>query len=365
MIGHPCWFITVFLFAGCAVLDRTEVRGYSEILAWQLGSILNDVRELTLREEAERPREIAEYIAAQMHGIQPVFGDSLIFSLPGSRRIIRKTELGNIRESGQMYWAFPQSGTGEYTITTLSSSSLPKEGAAALIPQQELTSDRIHEFIRQGAKVILSVGPVYQQLASEAVMDALVISIQTEVLASVTGLPLDSIVTGELPDEYILPDPLHAKVEIENCMSPLNVMGFIAGQDPRYASELIVVAADPLWIPPSGGFSSWIPTAILIELVRKYSEGSARMAFPKQSILFVAGTGAALHVIFEYPVWPQQYIKAIITLGRHGNGFMQQGSIPLIAAPIFAGKEPEDLEAWLTQYLKNLDTMLHTMHERE
>ena len=40
-------------------------------------------------------------------------------------------------------------------------------------------------------------------------VDVLVVEINPEVLASVTGLPADSITEGMLSVEYILPDPVH------------------------------------------------------------------------------------------------------------------------------------------------------------
>ncbi len=144
-------------------------------------------------------------------------------------------------------------------------------------------------------------------------------------------------------------------------------MGFIAGRDPRYASQLIIVVADPAWISVDSDSSQWMPSAILLELARKYAAGRIEEVFPRRSLLVAAGTGAALHAVFEYPVWVRQNIHAVIALGGSGNGHVQvdRDTIPIFGYSFPEIHDPANLEAWITTVLEQVHDTVQQLDDQE
>lgn len=358
-VSYWGYFSLALFIAGCATLDQVGSENYSNPSLWQPSDVIQDVRQLVLQQESGQPRDIATYMAARMVGVQPIFGDSLIFPLQGSRRVIRGGRLGNAIGLGESFWPDPRSGSGAYTITEIIS---PEDSAvsgrsAIVLPKQLLTSDRIHQLVRRGTKVILSIGDVTPRLASTTGTSALVLETTPSALAGISGLSTDSIAIGVLPrGGYVIPEPISVEARIDTHEFPLNVMGFIAGQDPQYASQLIIVTADPAWISVESDSSRWMPSAILMELARKYAATQIERVFPRRSLLVATGTGAALHAVFEYPVWVRQNIHAVIALGHSGTGYVQVGrdTIPIFGYSFPEIQDPENLEVWITTILEQI-----------
>lgn len=359
-------FFLVLFIAGCAILDQADSEDFSNLSLWQPVDVIQDARQLALQQESGQSRDIAEYMAARMIGVQPIFGDSLIVPLQGTRRVIQGGRLGNATGLGKSFWPDPQSGSGAHTITEFISpwDSAVNERSAIVFSKQSLTSDRIHQLVRRSTKVILSIGDVTPRLASTTGTNALVLEITPSALAGISGLSADSVALGVLPrNGYVLPEPILIEAWIDTYEFPLNVMGFIAGQDPRYASQLIIVAADPAWISVESDSSQWMPSAILMELTRKYAARQIERVFPRRSLLVATGTGAALHAVFEYPVWARQNIHAVIALGRSGNSRVQVGkdTIPIFGYSFPEAHNPENLEVWITTILEQIHDIVQQL----
>ncbi len=240
-------------------------------------------------------------------------------------------------------------------------------GSAVMLPRHLLTSERIQQVIRHGTEAILSIGDVIPRFASAAGANALILEIAPPILADFSGLSADSLAQGVLPvGGYRLPEPIHIQNWINTYDSPLNVMGFIAGRDPPYASQLIVIAADPVWNSSDSDFLQWIPSAVLLELVRTYSAGRAGGIFPRRSLLAAAGTGAALQAVSEYPVWTRQNISAVVTLGRFGNGHLQVGrdTIPVFGYTFPELHIPNNLDAWITAIMEDVHGRLKQLDDQ-
>ena len=307
-----------------------------------------------------------EYIAARMIGVQPILGDSLILELKEPKRMIFGAEFGNLDGLGKMFWPDPRSGEGTYTVEKLVSEGNMDlgEGAAVVFPQRLLTSDRIHELERLGARVILSVGDVTPHLAESESTKTIVLEVTPEALTDVTGFQVDSTSKETLLiEEYTLPQPLQINAQIKNISAPSNLLGLIAGQDPSVSSQLIVILADPGRIIAEENSSKWMPVALLMELARRYTHGSAQGAFPRRSIMVVAGTGAGLHAAFEYPVWPHRNIHAIVTLGQSMSSHLQLDTenIPVFGAPLPVFDGEDEIEVWITQALQDLDAKIQQL----
>ncbi|MXW32854.1 MAG: hypothetical protein F4100_03060 [Rhodothermaceae bacterium] len=369
-VSYWGYFSLALFIAGCTTLDQAGSENYSNPSLWQPTDVIQDARQLALQQESGQPRDVATYMAARVVGVQPVFDDSLIFPLEGSRRVIQGGRLGNAVGLGESFWPDPRSGSGAHTVIEFISPEdfTVNEGSAVVLPKQSLTSDRIHRLVQRGTKVILSVGDVTPHLASTTETDALVLEITPSVLAGISGLSADSVALGVLPrNGYVLPEPMSMEAWIDTYEFPLNVMGFIAGQDPRYASQLIIVTADPAWISVESDSSQWMPSAILMELARQYAARRIGRVFPRRSLLVATGTGAALHAVFEYPVWARQNIHAMIALGRSGRGHVQVGrdTIPIFGYSFPEIQEPENLEVWITTTLEQIHNIVRQLDGRE
>ncbi len=217
-------FSLVLSIAGCATLDQVSSENFSNPSLWQPASVIQDARQLVLQQESGQPQDIAAYMAARMVGVQPIFGDSLIFPLQGSRRVIQGGELGDATGLGESFWPDPRSGSGAYTITEFISpwDSVVSEGAAIVLPRQPLASDRIHQLAGRGTKVILRTGNVTRRLASTTGDNALILEVTPSALAGISGLSVDSIASGMLPKGgYVLPEPIPIEVWIDTHEFPL------------------------------------------------------------------------------------------------------------------------------------------------
>ena len=369
-VSYWGYFSLALFIAGCATLDQAGSEDFLNPSLWQPIDVIQDTRQLVLQQESGQPRDITTYMAARMVGVQPIFGDSLIFPLQGSRRVIKGGRLGNATGLGESFWPDPRSGSGAHTITEFISPEDPtmNEGSAVVLPKQLLTSDRIHQLVRRGTKVILSIEDVTPHLASTKGADALVLEVTPSTFASTSGLSADSAALGVLPKNgYVLPEPISIEAWIDTYEFPLNVMGFIGGQDPRYASQLIIVTADPAWISVESDSSQWMPSAILMELARKYAARQIERVFPRRSLLVATGTGAALHAVFEYPVWARQNIHAVIALGRSSSGHVQVGrdTIPIFGYSFPEIHGPENLEVWITTTLEQIHNIVQQLDGQE
>ena len=323
------YIAVVLCLAGCLSLNNVEVPpvGSPEAPSWQPINVIEDARQLALLGESGIPEDVGDYLTAQMAGLQPAFGDSFTITLQEPRRVIYGVSLGDVKDPGKMFWADPQSASGDYTATTLVSDekSVFHEGMAVVMPEARLTSDRIHAISGRGAHAILAVGDVHRRLTTADSTSALLLQVTPEALTNVAGLDADSIAELSSDAQYMLPNAIDFEVRIRTYGATLNALGFIAGQDPHYASELIVVVIDPSTIEmfSEANSSHWTPAAILLELARKYALGSAHRSFPRRSILVAVGTGASLHAVFARPIWLRQNISAILSLGKRGDSYLR------------------------------------------
>ncbi len=365
ILGIVC-LISMILYAGCVTLNRTNPDLSSTPLAWQPSNVIQNIDQLKLREESGSPQDILEFIADQMTGIQPVFQDSLIVEASRPVRIIYGVKLGDQDGDGYRFWPDYRSGAGIGSIHKLvSPEKLGSEaGEAVVLLKDSLTSDRIENLIHNGAKVIISVGQVNRHITASEGVDALILEILPQTLAELSGLTTDSIAIGKLPNgNQILSEPLQIEIQIESHKYSLNAMGFMAGQDPSHASELTIVVADPELILRESNSSNWLSTAILLEIIRRYLTGSAQDAFPKRSILAVAGTGGALSSILKYPIWDQQHIRAVLIIGHSEHNMIQirGNSIPIYDYPLPDIRESEELEPKIIPVLEDLHLLLKSI----
>lgn len=359
----------VLCFAGCLSLNNVEVPpvGSPEAPSWQAINVIEDARQLALLGESGIPENVGDYLTAQMAGLQPAFGDSFTITFQEPRRVIYGVSFGDVKDPGKMFWADPQSASGDYTATTLVSAekSVFHEGMAVVMPEAWLTSDRIHTISGRGAHAILAVGDVHRRLTTADSTSALLLQVTPEALTNVAGLDADSIAELSSDAQYMLPNAIDFEVRIRTYGATLNALGFIAGQDPRYASQLIVAVVDPSSIETfSDAISSqWIPEAILLELARKYAMGSAHRAFPRRSILVAVGTGASLQAVFARPIWLRHNISAILSLGTEGDGYVrvENDDIALKGYSFPNVNESDTMEVYLTSVLDEVHDVLRQL----
>ena len=356
----------VLFLAGCLSLNNVEVPpvGSPEAPSWQPINVIEDARQLALLWESGIPEDVGDYLTAQMAGLQPAFGDSFTITLQEPNRVIYGVSFGDVNNSGKMFWAEPQSASGDYIATTLVSAekSVFREGMAVVVPEAKLTSDRIDTFLGRGARTILAVGDVHRRLTTADSTSVLLLQVTPEALTKVAGLDADSIAKFSSDVQYMLPNAIDIEVRARTYESTLNALGFIAGQDPHYSSQLIVVVIDPgsaeVFSEENG--SHWVSAAILLELARKYAMGSAHRAFPRRSILVAVGTGASLHAVFARPIWIRQNISAILSLGKKGDSYfrVEDDDIGLRGYSFPDVYEPEAMEDYITSVLDEIHDVL-------
>ncbi len=359
----------ILLFAGCLSLDNVEVPpiGSPDTPSWQPISVIDDARQLALLGESGTPRDIGDYLTARMVGLQPAFGDSFTITLQGPRRAIYGVSFGDVKNPDKMFWADPRSTSGVYTATTLVSAekSVFREGMAVVLPKELLIPGRIDTLLRRGAQAIIGVGDVRRRLTTVQSADALLLQVTPDALATVAGLDADSVAGLASSMQYTLPNPIDIEVQVRTYGPVLNVLGFIAGQDPRYALQLIVVVVDPgsIEVFSDANNSQWIPSAILLELARKYAMGSAHSAFPRRSILVAVGTGASLHAVFARPIWFRKNISTILSLGRKGNSYVriEDDDIALTGYSFPDINESEAMEVYITSVLDDVHGVLRQL----
>ncbi len=363
--GYSYIALVMFL-AGCLSLNNVEVPpvGSPEAPSWQPINVIEDARQLALLGESGIPEDVGDYLTAQMAGLQPAFGDSFTITLQEPRRVIYDVSFGDVKSPGNMYWADPHSASGDYTATTLVSgeTSVFHEGMAIVLPAARLTSDRIHSLSGRGARAIFAVGDITRRLATADSTGMLLLHVTPEVLTKVAGMDADSIAELSSDAQYTLPNAIDVGVQARTYESTLNVLGFIAGQDPHYASQLNVVVIDPgsIQVFSEANSSQWIPEAILLELARKYAMGSAHRAFPKRAILVAVGTGASLHAVLARPIWLRQNITAILSLGKKGDSYIriENDDIALRGYSFPYINEPEAMEVYITSVLDEIHDVL-------
>ena len=356
----------VLFFAGCLSLNNVEVPpvGSPEAPSWQPINVIEDARQLALLGESGIPEDVGDYLTAQMAGLQPAFGDSFTITLQEPKRVIYGVSFGDVKNPGKMYWADPQSASGDYTAATLVSAKkgVFHEGMAVVMPEARLTSDRINTLLGRGARAILAVGDVQRRLTTADSTSVLLLQVTPEALTKVAGLDADNIAELSSDVQYTLPNAIGVEVRSRTYGSTINALGFIAGQDPHYASQLIVVVVDPgpKQVFSEANSSQWIPEAILLELARKYAMGSAHRAFPRRSILVAVGTGASLHAVFARPIWLQQNISAILSLGKKGDSYLrvENDDIALRGYSFPDVNESEAMEVYITLVLDEIHDVL-------
>ena len=365
---YPVSIILLCLLAGCAGMTFVDLETDDGSFSWQPTNVIRNVNQLIQIEESGEYRDVVEYMATQMTGVQPVFGDSLTVQLQGDRRVIHGATLGDVGGEGRMFWPDFRSDAGSGIITALKTSenAVLNEGTAIMVPEESLTDDHLRDLSENGARMILSVGKVEHHLAAARGIGVLLLQVTLEALAEITRLPAGHVDMQMLSEKsYTLPEPVRMEARIKRHESPLNTMGFIAGQNPDYASELVIVAMDPEWSVPDSEFSKWLPAALLLELLRKHAAGSATGAFPRRTILVIMGNGAALHAALEYPIWDRQKIHSILMLGQAGNGSIQKsdGEIPFWGHPIPEISEPEGTHDQIRAALNDLDTAVQQLDQ--
>lgn len=359
----------VLCFAGCLSLNNVEVPpvGSPEAPSWQAINVIEDARQLALLGEAGIPEDVGAYLTAQMAGLQPAFGDSFTITLQEPGRVIYGVSFGDLKDPGKMFWADPQSVSGDYTATTLVSAQkgVFHEGMAVVMPEARLTSDRVDTLLGRGARAILAVGDVQRQLTTADSIGVLLLKVTPEALTKVAGLDTDSIAELSSDAQYSLPNAIDVEVRTRTYGSTINALGFIAGQDPHFASQLIVVVIDPssLEMFSEANGSHWIPAAILLELARKYAMGSAHRAFPRRSIQVAVGTGASLRAVFARPIWLRHNISAILSLGQRGDSYLrvENDDIALRGYSFPNKNEPEAMEAYITSVLDEIHDVLREL----
>ena len=357
----------VLFFSGCLSLNNVEVPpiGSPEAPTWQPINVIEDARQLALLGESGIPEDVGDYLTAQMAGLQPAFGDSFTITLRDPGRVIYGVSLGDVNNPGKMFWA--HSASGDYTATTLVSAekSVFHEGMAVVMEETQLTPGRIDTLQGRGARAILAVGDVQRRLTTADSTSVLLLQVTPEALTKVAGMDADSIAELSSDAQYTLPNAIDVGVQARTYESTLNVLGFIAGQDPHYASELIVVVIDPgsMEVFSEANNSQWIPAAILLELARKYAVGSAHRAFPRRSMLVAVGTGASLHAVFARPIWLRQNISEILSLGKKGDSYMrvENDDIAHKGYPFPNMNESDAMEDYITSVLDEIHDVLRQL----
>ena len=356
----------VLCFAGCLSLNNVEVLpvGSPEAPSWQPISVIEDARQLALLRESGILKDVGDYLTAQMAGLQPAFGDSFTITIQEPSRVIYGVSFGDVYNSANMFWADPQSASGDYTATTLvtAEKSVFREGMAVVMPNALLSLDRIDTLLGRGARAILAVGDVHRRLETADSTGVLLLQVTPEVLTKVAGMDAARIAELSSDAQYLLPNSIDIKVRTRTHGSTVNALGFIAGQDPHYASQLIVVVIDPssMEMFSEANNSHWIPEAILLELAGKYAMGSAHRAFPNRSILVAVGTGASLHAVFARPIWLRQNISAILSLGKNGDSYIrvENDDIALRGYSFPGMNESEAMEVYITSVLDEIHDVL-------
>ena len=359
----------VLVFSGCLSLNNVEVPpiGSPEAPSWQPINVIEDARQLALLGESEIPEDVGDYLTAQLAGLQPAFGNSFTITLQEPRRVIYGVSFGDVKDPGKTFWADPQSASGDYTATALVSAkkSVFHEGMAVVMEETQLTPGRIDTLQGRGARAIFAVGDIPRRLAAADSTGMLLLHVTPQALSGVARLDADSIAELSSDEQYTLPNAIDIEVRTRTYGSTINALGFIAGQDPHYSSQLIVVVVDPssIKVLSEANNSQWIPEAILLELARKYAMGSAHRAFPKRSILVAVGTGASLHAVFARPIWLRQNITAILSLEKKGDSYIriENDDIALRGYSFPYINEPEAMEDYITSVLDEIHDVLRKL----
>ena len=359
----------VLVFSGCLSLNNVEVPpiGSPEAPSWQPINVIEDARQLALLGESGIPEDVGDYLTAQMAGLQPALGDSFTITLQEPRRVIYGVSFGDVKDPGKSFWADPQSASGDYTATALVSAeqSVFHVGMAVVMEETQLTLGRIDTLQGRGARAIFAVGDLPRRLAAADSTGMLLLHVTPQALSEVARLDADSI--AELPsdEQYTLPNAIDIEVRTRTYGSTINALGLIAGQDPHYSSQLIVVVVDPssIQVFSEANNSQWIPAAILLELARKYAMGSAHHAFPRRSLLVAVGTGASLQAVFARPIWFRQNISAILSLGKRGNGYVrvENDDIALKGYSFPNMNESDAMEDYITSVLDEVHHKLRQL----
>ena len=271
-VARQEYLILVLLLASCAVLSPVDSENPPDPSSWQPAIISQDIYQLTRRAESGKSRNIVEYMATRMVGVQPIFGDSMIIQSRGSRHVVFEEIPGNKSRLGRR----------------------------------------------------------------------------------------------SSPQSRVLPETGRIESQTKRHEAPLNAMGFIAGRDPGYASELIIIATVPEWTPPDSESSIWMPAAFLLEFLRRYPARNTEDTFPRRTILVVMGNGAALQTVFEYPIWVRRKISSVLTIGYPGSGRIVVGNdtIPVFGHPIPEITESGNIQDQTKTSLEDFETKVHQLDQR-
>ncbi len=200
-----------------------------------------------------------------------------------------------------------------------------------LWPAGEATTEALRRLRGQGARAVLTVGPLTPRRAREPVTGLVVLQVTEQALGRMLGV-------GEAAARRILaetrnrtrrlPRKIELEVEVEALpvMQGINLLGYVPGKVPAHTSELVIVCADLDAVGDLGGARVIDRThpgsgaAALLELARQYSVFADYLTIPDRTILFAVWSGArtghaGLRAYLEEPGWLRENIRSVIYVG--------------------------------------------------
>ncbi len=284
--------------------------------------------------------QAAGYVEAQwrLALLQPVTETSFKRLYPVQVRVPRRIRVQMSARDSLFFVpgleVMPDPGTGGGTrvarqLTTLRDSSLTLSGAAVMVPDSAFHEGMAAEVAARGGEVMLVVGELWPGVRGMPEAPLPIVRIRPEAAMRLAGLSRDGLLRWMQGTKRrrLFADLV---VTVEHEASPyvwgLNLLGFVAGQHPVPARELVIVCAHLDGPGQPAGVRVYDPTrsgaaaAAVIELARRFSSMAHWTDLPERTILFALWSGstfdhAGLRAYLQAPSWPLDRTRSVIYLG--------------------------------------------------
>ncbi len=200
-----------------------------------------------------------------------------------------------------------------------------------LWPAGEATTEALMGLRRQGARAVLTVGPLTPRRVAAPVTGLVVLQVTEQALGRLLGVDEAAarrILTEMRNRVRRLPRTIELDVEVEALpeLQGINLLGYVPGKVPPHLSELVIVCADLDAVGDFGGARvidrahPGAGAAALLELARQYSVFADYLTIPDRTILFAVWSGArtgqaGLRAYLEEPGWVRENIRSVIYVG--------------------------------------------------
>lgn len=260
-------------------------------------------------------------------------------------------------------------------------------GRAVVVQSREVTDDLYRRLASAGASSVFQVGALSPGPARQAAGEMAVFQVTTTAAANILGLPLTALASVfDEPEVRRLrvPVSLEAVRRELPAIDALNVLGYVAGQDPVLQNELVIVCADLDALAGSPGaraaMRSSLGAAVTLELARVYAAFAERTVTPRRTILFAVWSGgtegyAGLQAYLRQPLWTFAQTKQLVYVGLSEadtpvvQALAATARLPLTIIPLpeavaerYASSAPSEPSALLTVATSDALALLGQAH---